>query len=120
MLSTPLFVVVRIGATIGTSTVSPQRAVAGQVGSPPPLALAVLLPVAALAATATFKVNVVLDPTAGAAVNVPVKVQLRLLVPAQLQLLPTALVKVIPMGNTSATTILPVLLAVPLLTIVIV
>jgi hypothetical protein len=86
------------------------------VGSPPPLAVAVLFPVVAAEVTRTFKVKTVLEPT----VSVPVKVQLRLLVPVQLQLAPLALDNVIPNGRLSVTMMLPLVLAVPLLVIVIV
>jgi hypothetical protein len=87
----------------GTVVVPVQRLAAGQVGSPPPLAVALLFAFAAPAATVTFKVSVVLPPAA----IVPVYVQLNVVVPLQLQFVPVALCSVIPAGSVSATTMFP-------------
>jgi hypothetical protein len=87
----------------GTVVVPVQRACAGQVGSPPPLAVALLLPFAAPAATFTSSVSVVLPPAA----SVPVYVQLSALVPLQLQFVPLAFASVIPAGSVSAIVMLP-------------
>src|SRR5437899_2436907 len=100
--------------TTATVTVLEQCAAAGQVGSPPPLAVAVLLPLAAAALTLTFSVSNVLADGA----SVPVNVQLRLLVPVHVQLAPLALAKVMPAGRTSLSVMLPNVAAEPLLTIV--
>ena len=86
-----------------------QRAVAGQVGSPPPDAVALLVPLVAVVPTVTFNVNVVLALVA----SVPVKVQLSAVVPVQVQFVPLALDKVIPVGKVSAIVMLPIVVAVP-------
>jgi hypothetical protein len=91
-----------LGVTV-VVTVPLQWLAAGQVGSPPPLAVALLLPVVAVAPTATFKVSTVLAPAA----IVPVNVQLSAVVPVQLQFVPVALVSVMPVGSVSVTVMLP-------------
>src|SRR5689334_3398972 len=93
-----------------TGTVPLQRAAAGHVESPPPLAVAVLSPVVADAATFTFKVNTVFAPTA----SVPLNVQDRVVVPVQSQFVPLELANVMPLGKLSATLIGAVVAAVPL------
>jgi hypothetical protein len=103
-------------AFTGTVVVPVQRPAAGQVGSPPPLAVALLLPFAAFAATVTFNVSVVLLPAA----IVPVNVQLSAVVPVQLQFVPVALASVMPVGNVSATVTLPEVGPAPVLDTVIV
>src|SRR5207245_5986022 len=115
LLSTPDLVVFNCGAATLTGTEPVQRAAAGQVGSPPPLAVAVLSPVVADAATATFSVSCVF----ALATNVPLNVQLSVLVPVQLQFVPLALVSVIPAGNVSAMVIAPAVVALPVLLTVI-
>ena len=86
-----------------------QRAVAGQVGSPPPDACALFVPLVAVVPTFTFSVSTVLALTA----SVPVNVQLSTVVPVQLQFVPTALANVIPVGSVSAIVMLAVVVAVP-------
>ena len=93
--------------TVGVVPV--QRAVAGHVGSPPPDAVALLVPLVAVVPTVTFKVSVVLALVA----SVPVKVQLSAVVPVQLQFVPLALAKVMPVGSVSAIVMLPIVVAVP-------
>jgi len=100
----------------GTVVVPVQRAAAGQVGSPPPLAVALLFAFVAFAATVTFRVSVVLLPAA----IVPVNVQLSAVVPVQLQFVPVALANVMPVGSVSATTMLPAVGPAPLFVAVIV
>ena len=86
-----------------------QRAVAGQVGSPPPDAVALFVPLVAVVPTLTFKVSAVLAEIA----SVPVNVQLSAVVPTQLQLVPLALASVMPVGKVSAIVMLPIVVAVP-------
>ena len=86
-----------------------QRAVAGHVGSPPPDAVALLVPLVAVVPTLTLSVNTVLALTA----SVPVKVQLSAVVPMQLQFVPLALASVMPVGSVSAIVMLPIVVAVP-------
>ena len=85
------------------------RAVAGHVASPPPDAVALLVPLVAVVPTFTFNVSVVLAETA----SVPVKVQLSAVVPTQLQLVPLALASVMPVGKVSAIVMLAVVAAEP-------
>jgi hypothetical protein len=107
MLAGPVFATTMsaLGVT-GVVTVPVQRAggvATEHVGSPPPVALALLLPVVAVAATVTFNVSTVFAPAA----IVPVNVQFSAVVPVQLQFVPVALASVIPVGSVSATTMLP-------------
>ena len=107
MLAGPVFTerMSALGVTV-FGTVPVQRAggpATEHVGSPPPLALALLLPVVAVAPTLTFNVSTVFAPAA----IVPVNVQLRTVVPVQLQFVPLALASVIPVGSVSATVTLP-------------
>jgi hypothetical protein len=104
MLDGPVFTArtSALGVT-GFVTVPVQRAAAGQVGSPPPLAAALLLPFVAVAPTLTFNVSTVFAPAA----IVPVNVQLSTVVPVQLQFVPVALASVMPVGSVSATVMLP-------------
>src|ERR1700722_20088488 len=105
-----VFVTVSCGAVTFTVEVVPvQRAVAGQVGSPPPEAVALLVPVVAVVPTFTFNVSVVLADVA----SVPVNVQLRIVVPVQLQFAPAALANVIPVDKVSAIVMLALVVAVP-------
>src|SRR3990167_293500 len=97
--------------SIGTRTVPVQRVACGQVASPPPLAVAELLPLIALWPTVTFKVNDVLAVGA----RVPVKVQLSVVVPLQLQLVPVALTKPIPVASVSVRGMLPLVTISPVL-----
>src|SRR5690349_19877995 len=109
--SVPDLLVVRTGAVTPTVTVPTQCAAPGQVGSPPPLAVAVLLPFAADAPTFTFKVSTVL----ALAASVPVNVQDRLLVPLHDQFGPLALASVMPLGSGSLSVMLAVVVALPVL-----
>src|SRR5690348_7465107 len=102
-LSTLLLTAMSAEGLTGTVVVPVQRPAAGQVGSPPPLAVALLFAFAALAATFTFNVSCVLPPAAIVLVNV----QLSTVVPVQLQLTPLALASVMPVGSVSATVMLP-------------
>jgi hypothetical protein len=104
-----------LGVT-GFVTVPVQRAAAGHVGSPPPVALALLLPVVAVAPTLTFNVSIVLAP----AEIVPVNVQLTAVVPVQLQFVPVPLASVMPVGSVSATVMFPAVGPVPVFDTVIV
>src|SRR4051812_39030014 len=94
-----------------TITVPEQCPAAGHVGSPPPLAVAVLVPLVADAPTLTFNVNAVL----AVAASVPVNVQLSAVVPVHDQLAPAKVVKVIPTGSVSLIVMLPTVVAVPVL-----
>jgi len=91
-----------LGVTVFV-TVPVHRAAAGQVGSPPPLAAALLFPFVAVAPTLTFNVSPVFAPAA----IVPVNVQLSVVVPVQLQFVPVALANVMPVGSVSATVMFP-------------
>src|SRR5438445_3432838 len=97
--------------TTATVTVLEQCAAAGHVGSPPPLAVAELLPLVADALTLTFSCSAVLPDGA----NVPMKVQVNAALPLQLQFAPTADVKVMPAGNVSVRVMLADVAAVPVL-----
>jgi hypothetical protein len=114
--STGIGLTVTGGPPTPTGTLPEQRAAAGQVGSPPPLAVAVLLPVVAVGPTPTVSTNEVLAVD----VSVPVKVQLSAVVPLQVQLEPAALTSVIPVRSVSLSAMLPVVAAVPVLVTVIV
>src|SRR5580693_340648 len=97
-----VFVTVNCGAITFTVGVVPvQRAVAGHVGSPPPDAVALFVPLVAVVPTFTFKVSVVLADVASVPVNV------------QLQFVPAALANVIPVGSVSAIVMLALVVAVP-------
>jgi threonine synthase len=106
-LAVPVFTtrMFALGVT-GVVTVPVQCAAAGQLPSLPPLAVALLFPVVAVAPTLTFSVSTVLAPAA----IVPVNVQLSAVVPVQLQFAPLVLANVMPVGSVSATTILPIVL----------
>ena len=105
-----VFVTVNCGATTVTVGVVPvQCAAGGQVESPPPDAVALLVPLVAVDATFTFNVSVVLAVVA----SVPVKVQLSVVVPVQVQFVPLALARVMPVGSMSAIVMLPIVVAVP-------
>ena len=118
-LSTLLLTAISAAVFTGVITVPVQRAggvATEQVGSPPPLAVALLLPLAAFAATVTFKVSTVLLPAA----IVPVNVQLSAVVPVQLQFGPCALARVMAVGSVSVTTMLPAVGPAPVFATVIV
>src|ERR1700722_17554118 len=105
-----VFVPARCGAvTVTVGVVPVQRAVAGQVGSPPPDAVALLALLVAVEPTLTFNVSVVLADAA----SVPVNVQLSTVVPVQLQFVPAALASVMPVGKVSAIVMLALVVAVP-------
>ena len=100
-LSTVLSTTMSADAVTGTTTVPTQCAAAGQVGSPPPLVVAVLFAAVAAAVTLTLSVSVVLAPAA----SVPVNVQVSAVVPTQFQFVPLALASVMPVASVSAMTI---------------
>jgi hypothetical protein len=70
--------------------------------SPPPLAVALLFALVVPTATATFNVNVVVAFGA----RIPLYTQASVGAPVQLQLLPLAVTRVMPVGNVSATVML--------------
>ena len=112
-----VFVTVNCGATTVTVGVVPtQWAAAGHVVSPPPDAVALLVPLVAVIPTLTFNVSGVLAVGA----SVPVNVQLSVLVPVQVQFVPLALARVMPVGSVSAIVMLPIVVAVPVFLTVIV
>ena len=97
---------------IGTMTMPVQLLAAGQVGSPPPFAVALLSPLVALAPTLTFNVSVVLAPAASAA---PEYVHDNAVVPVQFQPVPLVPVSVMPVGNVSLSAILALVESLPCL-----
>src|ERR1700744_3902871 len=109
-LGLAVFVTVSCGKVTLTVVVVPvQRAAAGQVGSPPPDAVALLVALVAVVPTFTFNVSVVLADVA----SVPVNVQLSAGVPVRLLFFPVAVANVIPEANVSAMIIFPFVAAVP-------
>jgi hypothetical protein len=107
-----VFVTVNCGATTVTVGVVPtQWAAAGHVVSPPPDAVALLVPLVAVIPTLTFNVSGVLAVGA----SMPVNVQLSVPVPVQVQFVPLALARVMPVGSESAIVMLPIVVAVPVL-----
>jgi hypothetical protein len=106
-----VFVSVSTGAFTGVGPAVPvQRAAAGQVGSPPPEAVALLVTLGCAAAVGVTGMMMLLDaPTRIAVVSVQVTVW-----PAAVQP-PGSVPMVRPVGIVSVTVMLPMVVAVPVL-----